>query len=93
MPDGGMNEACAIELAGECLSHSTRTTNGDAGQAKCAAPPRQIEEYGRGARNRAVFFDVASAYWGKSLIFIHRGSGPNFFQALRCVARSGPDVM
>ena len=54
---------------------------------------RQIEEYGRGVRNRDVFFDVASAYCGKSRIFTHRGSGPNFFQALRCVARSGPDVM
>jgi len=38
----------------------------------CAAA--QMAEYGFGARKRAVFFDVESAYRGKSFIFIQRGS-------------------
>ena len=52
----------------------------------------QIAEYGRGARKRAVFFEVLFAYFGSSFILIQRGSGPNFFHAPRWLERSEPLV-
>ena len=95
VPGGEAGSGAGLELArrlGGAGAKKTGDTRGVAGWRK-RDRTNQICEYAVGTRKRAVFFDVLLAHLGSSFIFPQRGSGPNFFQFARCVAKSGPEVM